>query len=146
LITTQGSPIPNADEQSSSILTEISPDFIIRLDDDGYPEQRQWVYTTGTASVEDCPIERPNSHLLRIVNGRVVEETTANATTQSKWGAEEAKQTGEGSGRNSNMKMEEQAPTTPSPMEIDENNDVEMGIVRQDKRKQREIHAEKESA
>jgi hypothetical protein len=67
-----GSPVPNADEESSSTLTEISPDFFVRLDDDRFPEQQQWVYTTGTASVEDCPMEGPYSRLLRIVNGRVV--------------------------------------------------------------------------
>jgi hypothetical protein len=65
----RGSPVPNADEESSSTLTEISPDFFVRLDDDGFLEQRQWVYTTGTASVEDCPMEGPDSCLLRIVNG-----------------------------------------------------------------------------
>jgi hypothetical protein len=121
-------------------------DFFVRLDDDGFPEQRQWVYTTGTASSENCSMEEPNSRLLRIVNGHVVEETTANATTRSKWKAEEAKQTGEGSGRNPTMEMEEQVPTTPSPTEIDENNDEEMGMVRQDKGKGREMDAEKESA
>jgi hypothetical protein len=80
----RGSPISNANEESSSTLTEISPNFFLRLDDDGFPEQRKWVYTTGTASAEDCPMEEPNSRLLRIVNERVVEETTANATTRSK--------------------------------------------------------------
>jgi hypothetical protein len=37
----QGSPVPNADEELSSPLTEISPDFFVRLDDDGFPEKRQ---------------------------------------------------------------------------------------------------------
>jgi hypothetical protein len=105
------------------------------LDDVGFPEQRQWVYTTGTASVEDCPLEGPDSRLLRIVNGHVVGESTANATTRSKWRAEKAEKTGEGSGKDCTMELEEQAPTTPAPTEIDENNDEEMEMVRQDKRK-----------
>jgi hypothetical protein len=42
--------------------------------------------------------------------------------------------------------LEEQAPTTLAPTEIDENNDKEMGIVRQDKGKGREMDAEKERA
>jgi hypothetical protein len=142
----RGSSVPNADEEPSSPLTEISPDFFVRLDDDGFPEQRQWVYTTGTASVEDSPMEGPDSRLLRIVNGRVVGESTANATTRSKWRAEKAEKTGEGSGRDSTMEMEEQEPTTPSPTEIDENNDEEMGMVRQDKGKGREMDEEKERA
>jgi hypothetical protein len=45
-----------------------SPDWTMT----DFPEQRQWVYTTGTASVEDSPMEGPDSRLLRIVNGRVV--------------------------------------------------------------------------
>jgi hypothetical protein len=135
----RGSSVPNADEEPSSPLTEISPDFFVRLDDDGFPEQRQWVYTTGTASVEDSPMERPDSRLLRIVNGRVVGESTANATTRSKWRAETAEKTGEGSGRDSTMEIEEQEPTTPVPTEIDENNNEEMGMVRQDKGKGREM-------
>jgi hypothetical protein len=94
----RGSSVPNADEESSSQLTEIMPDFFVRLDDDGFPEQRQWIYTTGTASVEDSLMEGPDSRLLRIVNGCVVGESTANATTRSKWKAEQAKKTGEGSG------------------------------------------------
>jgi hypothetical protein len=142
----RGSSVPNADEEPPSPLTEISPDFFVRLDDDGFPEQRQWVYTTGTASVEDSPMEGPDSRLLRIVNGRVVGESTANATTRSKWRAEKAEKTGEGSGRDSTMEMEEQEPTTPSPTEIDENNDEEMGMVRQDKGKGREMDEEKERA
>jgi hypothetical protein len=142
----QGSPVPNADEESSSTLTEISPDVFVRLDDDEFPEQRQWVYTTGTASVEDSPMEGPDSRLLRIVNGRVVGESTTNATTRSKWRKGKAEKTGEGSGRNSTMEMEEQEPTTPAPTEIDENNDEEMGMVRQDKGKGREMDAEKERA
>jgi hypothetical protein len=142
----RGSSVPNADEESSSPLTEISPDFFVRLDDDGFPEQRQWVYTTGTASIEDSPMEGPDSRLLRIVNGRVVGESTANATTRSKWRAEKAEKTGEGSGRDSTMETEEQEPTTPSPTEIDENNDEEMGMVKQDKGKGREMDEEKEKA
>jgi hypothetical protein len=130
----RGSSVPNADEEPSSPLTEISPGFFVRLDDDGFPEQRQWVYTTGTASIEDSPMEGPDSRLLRIVNGRVVGESTANATTRSKWRAEKAEKTGEGSGRDSTMEMEEQEPTTPAPTpaptETDENNDEEMGMVR----------------
>jgi hypothetical protein len=78
-------------------------------------------------------MEGPDSRLLRIVNGRVVWESTANATTRSKWRAEKAEKTGEGSGRDSTMEMEEQEPTTPSPTEINENNDEEMGMVKQDK-------------
>jgi hypothetical protein len=70
----------------------------------------------------------------------------ANATTRSKWRAEKAEKTGEGSGRDSTMELEEQAPTTPAPTEIDENNDEKMGIVRQDKGKGREMDAEKERA
>jgi hypothetical protein len=44
------------------------------------------------------------------------------------------------------MEMEEQVPTTPSPTEIDENNDKEVRMVRQDKGKWREMDAEKERA
>jgi hypothetical protein len=50
-------------------------------------------------------MEGPDSRLLRIVNGRVVGESTANATTRSKWRAEKAEKTGEGSGRDSTMEM-----------------------------------------
>jgi hypothetical protein len=142
----RGSSVPNADEEPSSPLTEISPGFFVRLDDDGFPQQRQWVYTTGTASIEDSPMEGPDSRLLRIVNGRVVGESTANATTRSKWRAEKAEKTGEGSGRDSTMELEEQEPTTPAPTEIDEMNDEEMGMVRQDKGKGREMDEEKEKA
>jgi hypothetical protein len=95
-------------------------------------------------------MERPDSRLLRIVNGRVVGEGTANATTRSKWKAGKVEKTGEGSGRNSTMEIEEQAPTTPTPTEIDENNDEnndeEMGMVRQDNGKGSEMDAEKERA
>jgi hypothetical protein len=142
----RGSSVPNADEEPSSPLTEISPDFFVRLDDDGFPEQHQWVYTTGTTSVEDSPMEGPDSRLLRIVNGCVVGESTANATTRSKWRAEKAEKTGEGSGRDSTMELEEQTPTTPAPTEIDENDDEEMRMVKQDKAKGREMDAEKERA
>jgi hypothetical protein len=44
------------------------------------------------------------------------------------------------------METEEQEPTTPSPTEIDENNDEEMGMVKQDKGKGREMDGEKEKA
>jgi hypothetical protein len=87
------------------------------------PRNLYQIYTTGTTSVEDCPMEGPDSRLLRIVNGRVVGESTANATTRSKWRAEKAEKTGEGSGRDTTMEMGEQEPTTPSPTEMDENND-----------------------
>jgi hypothetical protein len=91
-------------------------------------------------------MEASDSRLLRIVNGRVVGESTANATTQSKWRAEKAAKKGEGSGRDSTMEMAEQEPTTPSPTKIDENNDEEEGMTKQDKRKGREMDAEKEKA
>jgi hypothetical protein len=84
-------------------------------------------------------MELPDSCLLRIVNGRVVGESTANATARSKWRAEKAEKTGEGSGKDSTMEMEEQEPTTPAPTEIYENNDEEMGMVRQDKGKGKEM-------
>jgi hypothetical protein len=70
----------------------------------------------------------------------------ANATTRTKWRAEKAEKTGEGSERDSTMQMEEQEPTTPSPTEIDENNDEEMGMVRPDKGKGREMDEGKEKA
>jgi hypothetical protein len=44
------------------------------------------------------------------------------------------------------MEMEEQEPTTPSPKEVEENNDKEMGMVRQDNGKGREMDVEKERA
>jgi hypothetical protein len=97
-------------------------------------------------------MEGTDSRLLRIINGRVVGENTANATTWSKWRADKAEKTGEGSGRDSAMEMEEQEPTTPLPTGIDENNneevgmDEEMGMVRQDQGKRREISEEKETA
>jgi hypothetical protein len=142
----RGSPVPNADEESSSTLTKISPHFFVRLDNDGFPEQRQWIYTTDTTSVKKGSMVRPNSRLLRIVNGRVVGESMTNTTTQNKWRAEEVEKTGEGSGRDFTMEMEEQAPTMPSPTEIDENNDEEVGIMRQDIGKGREMDGEKERA
>jgi hypothetical protein len=91
-------------------------------------------------------MERPDSRLLRIVNGRVVGEGTANATIQSKWRAEKAEKIGEGSGRDSTMEMEEQEPTTPARTEIDENNNKEVGMMKQDKGKGREMDAKKERA
>jgi hypothetical protein len=91
-------------------------------------------------------MEQPNSRFLRIVNGQVVGESTTNATTRSKWRAEKAEKTGEGSGTDSTIEIEEQAPTTPSPTEINENNDEEMGMTKQDKGKGREMNAEKDRA
>jgi hypothetical protein len=44
------------------------------------------------------------------------------------------------------MEMEEQAPTTPLPTEVEENNDEEMGMAMQDKGKGREMDAEKDRA
>jgi hypothetical protein len=138
------SPVPNADKESSSPLIDISPNFFVRLDDDGFPEQCQSVNTTGTASVEHSPLERPDSCFLQIVNGCVVGDSTANTTTRSKWSKERAEKTGEGSVRDFTMEMEMQAPSTPSPTEMDENNDKEVGMTKQDKGKGREMDEEKE--